>query len=231
MQTARGGAGVGVEDEAFLVEGGVVDLDLQHEAVDLGLGEGVGAFLLDGVLGGEDEEGVGEGVGFLADGDLALLHGFEERGLDLRGGAVDFVGEDDVGEDGAFAGGEVAGLGVVDEGSDEVGGEEVGGELDAREVGAEGLGEGLDGQGLGQTGDAFEEQVAVGEEAHEEAFEEGALADDHGLHFGEQRGHEGGFAADEVVDGVDVGGGGHGRAPGVGFWAASGAALGLRMVT
>ena len=45
-------------DDLFLFGlGGVVDVDLEHEAVELGLGERIGAFLLDRVLGGEDEEG------------------------------------------------------------------------------------------------------------------------------------------------------------------------------
>ena len=33
--------------------------ELEQEAVELGLGQRIGAFLLDRVLGGEDEEGVG----------------------------------------------------------------------------------------------------------------------------------------------------------------------------
>ena len=59
----NGGGGFGVchavEDEAFFVAGGVVDADFEHEAVDLGFGKGIGAFLFDGVFGGHDEEGFG----------------------------------------------------------------------------------------------------------------------------------------------------------------------------
>jgi len=47
------------------------------------------------------KNGSGEFVRLAVDGDLALAHGFEERGLGLRRRAVDFVGQDDVGEDGA----------------------------------------------------------------------------------------------------------------------------------
>ena len=54
----------------------VVDDDLEHETVYLRLGQRVGAFLLDGVLRGHDEEGGGELVGRFADGHLSLLHGF-----------------------------------------------------------------------------------------------------------------------------------------------------------
>ena len=64
---------------------GVADDELEQEAVELGFGERVGAFVLDGVLGGEDEEGVGQVDGLVADGDLTLLHGFEQGALDLGG--------------------------------------------------------------------------------------------------------------------------------------------------
>ena len=77
----------------------VADPDIEHEAVELGFGQGVGAFLLDGILGGDDEERVREVQGLLADGDLTLLHGLEQRGLGLGRGPVDLVGEDDVRED------------------------------------------------------------------------------------------------------------------------------------
>ena len=38
---------------------GIVDVDLQEEAVELRLGQGIGALLLERVLGGEDVEGRG----------------------------------------------------------------------------------------------------------------------------------------------------------------------------
>jgi hypothetical protein len=72
-------AGHQVDDLPLLLAGRVADLDHQHEAVDLGLGQRVGALLLDGVLRGHDHERVVQAVAGLADGDLALLHGLEER--------------------------------------------------------------------------------------------------------------------------------------------------------
>ena len=181
------GGGHGFEDLAFLLARGVADFQLEHEAVDLRFGEGVGAFLVNGVFGGEDEEGLGQGEGVFADGDLAFLHGFEQGALDLGGGAVDFVGQDEVGEDGAFFGEELAVAGVVNEGAEDVGGQEVGRELDAGEVGLDGAGEGADGEGFGEAGDAFEQDVAVGEQADEEAFDEVLLADDDFADFGAQQ--------------------------------------------
>src|SRR3712207_8091177 len=46
-------------DRGLLAVGGVVDDDLEHEAVDLRLGQRVGALGLDRVLRGEHEERVG----------------------------------------------------------------------------------------------------------------------------------------------------------------------------
>ena len=62
-------------------------------------GKGIGALLLDRVLGRQHEERVGQAVALPTDGDLAFLHRFQERGLGLGRGAVDLVGQDDVRED------------------------------------------------------------------------------------------------------------------------------------
>ena len=83
---------------------GYLHEDLEHEAVLLGFGQRIGAFLLDRVLRGQHEERVVEAVADAADGDLAFLHGFEQGGLRLGRRAVDFVGEDDVGEQRALRG-------------------------------------------------------------------------------------------------------------------------------
>ena len=94
-----------VEDLPLLGARGVGDVQLEHEAVELRLGKLVGAFLVERVLRGEHQERVGQRIGRVADGDLALLHGFEQGALHLGRGAVDFVGEDEVGEERAALGG------------------------------------------------------------------------------------------------------------------------------
>ena len=62
---ARRSTGLGcvvmLDDLDLLLLGRVVDLHHEHEAVELGLGQRVGALLLDRVLGGEDEERAGRG--------------------------------------------------------------------------------------------------------------------------------------------------------------------------
>ena len=197
------GAGGGFGDGDFFIAGGVVDADHEHEAVELGFGEGVGAFLFDGVLGGEDEEGGVEGVGAAGDGDFVLLHGFEHGGLGFGGSAVDFVGEDDVGEYGAFGefeGAFATGEFLQDIGAGDVHGHQVGGELDAGEGEGHGLGEFADEQGFGEAGDAHEEGVTAGEEADAELLDDVILADDDPAEFG----GEAGVSGAEFVDGGDV---------------------------
>ncbi len=50
------------DDGQFLVGVGIVDVHHEHEPVELRLGQRVGAFLLDGVLRGQHEERLGQGV-------------------------------------------------------------------------------------------------------------------------------------------------------------------------
>ena len=105
----RGGR---AHDLELLVLGQVVDDDVEHEAVELGLGQRIGAFQLDRVLRGEDEERLFERVGAALDGDAVLLHRLEQRGLGLGRRAVDLVGEQDVGEDRAGREDHLAAAGV-----------------------------------------------------------------------------------------------------------------------
>src|SRR5262249_49741258 len=102
----------------------------------------------------------------------------QEGGLDLGGGAVDLVGEDEVDEDGPEFDVELLGGGGVDAGADDVGGGEGGGELQACEGSAGDGGQGADGEGLGDAGHSFEEAVAAGEQRDDHAFDHVLLADD-----------------------------------------------------
>ncbi len=176
------------DDVVFFLFAGIVDKYVEHEAVELGLGEGVGAFLFDGVLGGHDEKGFGEAVLDAAGGDLVFLHGFQECGLGFGGGAVDFVGEDRIGEDGAADEAEGAFAGHFfffdDFGAGDVGGHEVGGKLDAVEGERKGFRESGDQEGFGEAGDADEEAVAAAEEGDQEFFHDLGLADDDLSQFG-----------------------------------------------
>ena len=168
----------------FFFGGRIIDDELEKKTVGLRLGQRVSALLLDGILGGHHEERLGQWVRLAADGDLALLHGLEEGGLDLGGGAVDFVGEYEIGKNGAAVGREFAVLRRENHGAHDVAGQEIGGKLDALKLDAEGGTEGLDEQGFCEAGHALEQDMAVGEEGHQETFHDGVLADDGFGNFG-----------------------------------------------
>src|SRR5205814_5804887 len=169
------------DDDEFIHLVRVPDEDLQHESVDLSLGEVIGPLGIDRVLRGHDEERIRDFVGLAADGHLPLLHDFEKRALDLRGSAVDLVGEQEIREHRTEGSLKVSGALVVNARTNEVRGHEVGSELDPFEVAGDGLSNRLDRQGLRQTGYAFDEQMAARQQTHHEALEQVVLPDDHFL--------------------------------------------------
>ena len=156
----------------------VVDGDAHEEPVALRLGQRVHALGLDRVLRREHEERRRHFVRHAADRHLTLAHDLEQRGLHLRGRPVDLVGEDEVREHRAELDVERLGRWTVDAGADDVGRDEVGRELDARERAAEDLRQRRHGQRLAETGNAFEEAMAAGEQADEHPLEHALLADD-----------------------------------------------------
>ena len=143
---------------------GVADRHPRHEAVALCLGEGVGALHLDRVLGGDDHEGLLEHVGRAVDGDLALLHGLEQRRLGLGGGAVDLVADHDVGEDAAGPELELAGVLVEDRDAGDVRGQQVGSELDPAHGAVDAARQGLAELGLADARDVLDEEMALREQ-------------------------------------------------------------------
>ena len=64
-------------------------------------------------------------------------------------------------------------------------------------------GEGFDGEGLGQAGHAFEEDMAVGEQADDQPLGQIILADDDFAQFVKQRVHKGARFLDCFVDCAD----------------------------
>ena len=170
-----------VEDFDLFVLAGVAEADAQHEAVELGFGQGEGAFILDGVLRGQNHEGHVERVGVAVDGDLALFHRFQQGGLGLGGGAVDLVDEDDLGVDGAGAKLELARALVEDGDAGDVAGQHVGRELDALELAADRPGERLGQHRFAHAGHVLDEDVALAEEAQHGQLHRLALADDDAL--------------------------------------------------
>ena len=194
------GAGRAIHDRDQVLLGRERDHDLEQEPVELRLGEGIGAFHLERVLGREDEERRIELVALAGDRDLVLLHRLEQARLGLRRRPVDLVGEDEVGEDRARLEPEDPLAALLDEDvrAGDVGRHQVGRELDPVERAVDDVGDGPHEHRLAEAGNALEQHVAVGEQAGQRLSDELALADDHATDlaldrlraFGERLGRE-----------------------------------------
>ena len=169
----------------------------------MSLGEGIGPFLFDRVLSGEDEEGLLQREGFSDHRDAMFLHRFQHGGLRLGGRAIDLVGQDDVGKKRPLHELELAPAGFVlldDVGARNVHRHQVGRELDAAETEVHGLGEPAHQERLGQTGDAHQQGMSLREEADRKLLDDRLLADDD---LGQFIAHEFVVLA-QFLDGADV---------------------------
>ena len=146
---------------------------------------------LDRILGREHHERLLQLPGLVADGDLALLHRFEQRALHLGGSPVDLVGQQEIREHRPLPGHEGLVALVVDEGSDQVRRQQVGSELDARETGPHAFGDALGEQRLRDPGHALDEQVAAGEQADQHPLHDSLLPDHDPAELGGQAAREG----------------------------------------
>ena len=169
-----------LEQLQLVRRGGVAHAQAQGEAVQLGVGQQLGAGGPGGVLGGDDQEGVGHRAGHPVHRHPALLHGLQQGGLGTAGGPVQLVRQEQVAEQGP---GLVLHLarGLVVEGEPgEVRGHHIGGELHPVILQAQGLGEG-DGQGgFAHAGDILQEQMAPGQNGQQGLHHDVVLAH-HGL--------------------------------------------------
>ncbi len=113
------------------------DLDFEQKPVELRLGKGVRAFLLDRVLRGHHKERLFELVDRAGRRHGTFLHRLEQCRLRFRRGAVDLVGQEQLREDGSRSELEFVapfGIGGHDPRADDVGRHQVGRELNAPEV-------------------------------------------------------------------------------------------------
>ena len=176
----------------FFVPAGIVNVDHEHEPVQLGFGQGVGSFLLDRVLCGQDEEGELQVVCFPARGHMVLLHCLEQGGLGFWRRSVDLVSQDNIGEQRAFYEREhsfARGAVFLDYvGSCDVRGHEVGCELDTVEIELQDLGQCGDHQCFRQTRYADEQAVPAADQRLQQQLDNRILPDDHFVQLGEHFG-------------------------------------------
>ncbi len=98
-------------------------------------------------------------MGDAVDGDLLLLHGFEQGRLGAGGGPVDLVGQQNVDKDGTGAELELAVLLVEDRHAGDIVGQQVGRALQALELPAQADGEGPGQHGLADAGDILDQDM------------------------------------------------------------------------
>ncbi|MNQ61499.1 hypothetical protein D3C85_758140 [compost metagenome] len=118
---------------------------------------------------------------------MPFLHGFEQRSLGFRRGAVDLVGQQQIGEQRPLAQFELLGLQVVHRMSGNVAGHQVGGELDAREFATEAARQRPHQQGLAQSRHTFEQHMATGNQCRKHIVDDRVLADHGFLQFAAYR--------------------------------------------
>ena len=170
------------QDRQFVVRGRIGHANVNQEAVHLRLGQRIGAFLLDGVLRGEDEKQVGKLVSLSGDRHLPLFHRFQQRRLHLRGRAIDLVGQHQIAEQRTGLELERRGLLAIDFGAGHIGGQEIGRELHAAEAAFNKPGQGLDGTRLGRARQPFHQHVAIRQQRDQQPLHHRLLAQDGRIH-------------------------------------------------
>ena len=170
------------EDAELVVEARVTESGAQEEPVELSLGKRERAFVLDRVLGREEQERKRKLARDPVDGHLTLGHRLEERRLGLRRRPVDLVHEHDVGEDRAGPKLEVPRPLVEYREPGDVRGLEIGGALDAlRDRILDAAGDRPGEHGLRSSRNVLEEDVALARERGQDELDLVALPVNDGL--------------------------------------------------
>ena len=117
------------------------------------------------ILRGDDEKRLRQPAGFPLHGHLPLFHGFEQRTLGLRCGAVDLIGQHDVGKNRTGMKLEASTVTVVDGNAKDVGRQEITGKLDTLIVQTECGGERMSQGGFTHAGQILDQQVPASQQA------------------------------------------------------------------
>ena len=136
------------------------------------------AFLLNRILGRENEKGLLEDEGRSADRYLLFLHRFEQCRLDLRRRAIDLVRKNDIGVDRPFLDREAPGRLIVDLRADDVRWQQIGRKLNAAERSVDCFRQCSHGQSLRESGDSFQQHVSAGKQTYQEALDHVILTND-----------------------------------------------------
>ena len=169
-------------------------LDLEHEAVELGFGQRVGAFHFHGVLRGQHEKGFWHQMALAAGGHAAFLHDFEQCGLGLGRGTIDFIHQQQILEHRAFfiAQSSVAFFVFTDDvRAEDVRRHQVWRTLHPARLQAHHLGKRAHEVGFAETGNAFQQHMPTGEDGDQHIAKQFIVTDDGFLHLGLEVGEQG----------------------------------------
>ena len=168
-----------VHDRDLLLDRRECDLLLDHETVRLGLGKRIGAFLLDGVLGRDDNENIlRHAVGLAADRDLPLLHGLQHGALGLGAGPVHLVQKDKIGKNRSENRLKLARILMIDLGADNITGQEIRRTLDTGKSPADRVRDRFRSRRLRQSRHRFQQNMTVRDNGSDQRFLKPLLTDD-----------------------------------------------------
>src|SRR4030042_235458 len=112
----------------------ITDVNPQKKSIQLSFREGESALIFQRILGGQDMERRGHFMGNAVHGNLPLLHSLQQGGLDLGGGAVDFVRQNHLGNDRSGVKLEIARFLIINSDAGNIAREHIGRELNAFEA-------------------------------------------------------------------------------------------------
>ena len=142
----------------------IIHVDLHEKAIELRLGQRVGALLLNGILGCQDMERTRHVVAVAGHGDVVLLHCLQQCGLGARACAVDLVRHQELAENRAGNEAEAslpAGTLFEHLAAENVRRHQIGSKLDTARLEPKHNAHGLHQLGLGQPGKSDEQGVAA----------------------------------------------------------------------
>ena len=151
-------------DAALVV--GVAHADADEEAVKLGVRQHRRTGRTNRVLRGKDDEGIRQIIRLAVHCDLVLLHGLQQRGLRLAGGAVDLVRQQQIRHDRAGLIDKLVRLFVIDREADDVRRHGVRRELHTAGFQPKDLCKGHGCCGLADAGHVLHENVALCQNGH-----------------------------------------------------------------
>ena len=123
--------GAAAQDFAFGFMRWIAHLDAHQKTIQLRFRKRISSMMFDRILRGDDQKRLRQRMSFSVHGNLRFVHGFEQRGLRARRGAIDFIGENDIREERARTEFKFACIGLVYADAEHVAGQKIGSELHA----------------------------------------------------------------------------------------------------